>query len=466
MDKKLTIAELTEGLAQRKGMTKKETDLFVRSVFEIVEQYLVSDRLVKIKGFGTFKLVAVSNRESVNVNSGERILIAGHSKVTFTPDKALADQVNKPFADFETTIINDNVSTEDMERIDTPEPEIAEESPEEAVVVDEIAADDATTPATGNVAANVADTIIEKTAPKEEPVTTAAEPIAESQPETVAEPEVKQEAETEAEAKEAEAEAKVEAETEEAADAESENTPEEEQEVEMPAATETHTEDATAAEPVQEISSSEIPEAIAHQESQPEPNVATQEDAKAIATSQPEAEPQVEPKADVHTASQAEPQVETKAEVRNSNLWKYVSVGIITVLLIIIAYMAGKNGAAPMPESQSEAVAEVAKVEPQVTDTMPAKKAESKKENESKKEKDVEQDLPQLEDGEYLIVGTDETYVVKRGDTMSKISKRKLRHTHLYKYIEIYNGISSRELEAGMEIKIPKLKKKEDKKSE
>lgn len=121
MNNKLSIQDLVSALSERYGMDAKSAGTFVRTVFEIVEEYISKDKLVKIKGLGTFKLVSVSDRESVNVNTGERILIAGHGKLSFTPDAALKDAVNRPFSDFETTPLRDTTSTEDMERIPSAE---------------------------------------------------------------------------------------------------------------------------------------------------------------------------------------------------------------------------------------------------------------------------------------------------------------------------------------------------------
>lgn len=124
MNNKLSIQDLASAFAEKVDMDAKSANIFVRTVFEIVEEYIATDKIVKIKGFGTFKLISVSDRESVNVNTGERIIIAGHTKLSFTPDAALKDAVNRPFADFETTPLNDSTSIEDMERIPTQEKQI------------------------------------------------------------------------------------------------------------------------------------------------------------------------------------------------------------------------------------------------------------------------------------------------------------------------------------------------------
>lgn len=117
MDGKLTVTELAQILAKESQMGQSAAEMFVKAVFDVVTEAVMSDKIVKVKGLGTFKLIGVSDRESVNVNTGERILIAGHSKLSFTPDTALKNAVNRPFADFETVILNEKTPIEEMERI-------------------------------------------------------------------------------------------------------------------------------------------------------------------------------------------------------------------------------------------------------------------------------------------------------------------------------------------------------------
>lgn len=121
MDKKVLIQDLADGLVLRRGLPKKDADVFVRSVFEIIGEYLQTDKIVKVKGLGTFKLVTVDSRESVDVNTGERIVIKEYTKVNFTPDPVLRDAVNKPFAQFETVVLYEGTDIADMERMDIPD---------------------------------------------------------------------------------------------------------------------------------------------------------------------------------------------------------------------------------------------------------------------------------------------------------------------------------------------------------
>lgn len=127
MDNKITYQELSETLAKRNGIKLANAERFSKTIFEIIEEKIVSEGLVKIKGLGTFKLIEVLPRESVDVSTGARILIPGHTKITFTPDCALREQVNKPFADFQTVIINEDTNIEEMERIEGVQCELIEE---------------------------------------------------------------------------------------------------------------------------------------------------------------------------------------------------------------------------------------------------------------------------------------------------------------------------------------------------
>lgn len=134
MEQKITQIELAARMAKRTGGTKQDSENFVRLFFETIREGLLQDKLVKVKGLGTFKLIEVSDRESVNVNTGERIRIVGHTKVTFTPDNTLRDQVNRPFAEFETVVLNESTSQQEMERIDKPSVEPVKETVEEKPV--------------------------------------------------------------------------------------------------------------------------------------------------------------------------------------------------------------------------------------------------------------------------------------------------------------------------------------------
>ncbi len=112
MNEKLNIQDLIDLLAEKHGMSKKNADSFVKEFFQLIEEALEKDKYVKIKGLGAFKLIDVESRESINVNTGERFEIQGHTKVSFTPEPALKDIINKPFSHFETVVLNDDTVLE------------------------------------------------------------------------------------------------------------------------------------------------------------------------------------------------------------------------------------------------------------------------------------------------------------------------------------------------------------------
>ena len=118
---KTAIQQIISALAKQYNLSAAEASAFVDAFFEIVSSELKNGNQVKIKGLGTFKVQAVKSRESVNVNTGERVLIEGHDKISFTPDTVMKELVNKPFSQFETVVINDGVDTEELERVPAEE---------------------------------------------------------------------------------------------------------------------------------------------------------------------------------------------------------------------------------------------------------------------------------------------------------------------------------------------------------
>ena len=114
---KTAIQLITSALAKQHNLSAADAAAFVDAFFDIISSELKNGNQVKIKGLGTFKVQAVKPRESVNVNTGERVLIEGHDKISFTPDTVMKELVNKPFSQFETVVINDGVDTEELERI-------------------------------------------------------------------------------------------------------------------------------------------------------------------------------------------------------------------------------------------------------------------------------------------------------------------------------------------------------------
>ena len=139
---KFSLNTLGKLLADKSGLSQVEAELFIRKMFDVCNQGLEADKQVKIKWLGTFKVQATKDRESINVNTGERFTIEGRDKLTFTPDNILKEIVNKPFAQFETVVVNDGV---DFDEIDEKfGEEQAEEAPSE--VIDFLDEEEAATP--------------------------------------------------------------------------------------------------------------------------------------------------------------------------------------------------------------------------------------------------------------------------------------------------------------------------------
>lgn len=126
MEHRFALSDLTVGFARRAHLPQQEAETFAKLFFHQIEQGLLRENVVKVKGLGVFKLVEVEARESIDVNSGARIEINGHTKVSFTPDPVLRDAVNKPFSDFETVILNDATDLAQMEAETLPEEALQE----------------------------------------------------------------------------------------------------------------------------------------------------------------------------------------------------------------------------------------------------------------------------------------------------------------------------------------------------
>lgn len=113
---KISLSDVAQRLAEKSGISLQDAELFIRKMFDVANEGLQSDKLVKMKWLGTFKVMAVKDRESVDVNTGERIIIEGRDKISFTPDNILKEIVNKPFAQFETVVVNDGVDFDEIDR--------------------------------------------------------------------------------------------------------------------------------------------------------------------------------------------------------------------------------------------------------------------------------------------------------------------------------------------------------------
>ena len=127
MNEKITIQDLANVLANKHSMEKKDAEQFIKGMFELVEEALSTEKYVKVKGLGVFKLTDVESRESINVNTGERFEIQGPTKISFTPDNSIKELINKPFSHFETVILNEGVELEETNE-ESQTPTISESS--------------------------------------------------------------------------------------------------------------------------------------------------------------------------------------------------------------------------------------------------------------------------------------------------------------------------------------------------
>ena len=197
------IQDLAKYLSAKHKIQQKEAERFLTALVDVLNDGLHYEKLVKVKGLGTFKVIDVKNRESVDVNTGERILIEGRPKITFTPDAVMKDLVNKPFAQFETVVLNEGVTFDNlpeesevpladepepqpeieqlMEEKPAPEPVVEDEQPEEIIIPQETESEPVAPLAEMPVAE-----VPEPEAPEETPVEEVALPESQEAPQATA----------------------------------------------------------------------------------------------------------------------------------------------------------------------------------------------------------------------------------------------------------------------------------------
>ena len=469
---KISIQDLSQALVVRHGLEKHDAAIFVSAMFDIIQMNLEKDRIVKVKGLGTFKIIDVDDRESVNVNTGERVLIEGHNKITFTPDPLMKELVNKPFSQFETVVLNDGVDFEDAKATEDSPVDDDPNDPANFPLVDFGARED-------HKLVDISDEDIPEWVI--EPVVKVSEPVAPQKP-IVVEPEIVSLGEV--------------------------STLEPEPIVEP------------APEPIVEPA----PEPIVEPEPEPEPVV--EPDSMLIVKPEQEMEPvhdPVVPEPELVPEPEAEPEDdeseteenEEENEEHPSNGYKWILALLACLLGVAGGYVLGnlfpwsqftqiqevkveKPVLAPKAEKvvvpvdsveQTDVVApvdqpvpkpaEVSSIEKSLT---PATKPSESKPVESPAVKPVEpkpapvatpETTAQLDKyqkmdnrvryGAYRIVGTAQEVKVKEGDNLKKIANRILG-PDMECYIEVYNGMNSNtELKAGQTIKIPKLEWKKKK---
>ena len=428
---KITIQEIATRLTEQNGLSKKDAVNFTNKIFDLIRDALERDKSVKVKGLGTFKIIDVDSRESVNVNTGERVLIEGHNKITFTPDVLMKELVNKPFSQFETIVLNDGVDFKDPSEEEVEEA-VTESDSDAMPLVDFVAEEK---PAPEDLSdEDIPEWVIEPYKPEpvvEAPV--APEPIAE--PEPMAEPEP-----------------------------------------------------VVEPEPIIEVAPIVEPEPIVESEpvAEPEPLV------ELVQAVDPESPEEPEP-AEEETSDGEESENLDDDEPTGDKRWMLWLLGC--VLALGIGYLLGnyfpfQNQTAPQ-ETVTDLVKEIVPAQPEAQPVQPvaepveekteaedAPEAEVKEAPEVKaeptpevKEPEVTLDKYEAKDsrvrtGAYRIVGTDYMEKVREGDNLKRIAKRTIG-PDMECYLEVFNDLNAgSELKTGQEIKIPKLELKKKKKAQ
>jgi nucleoid DNA-binding protein len=487
---KISIQDLAQVLVERKGLNKRDAAIFASAMFDIIQTNLEKDKVVKIKGLGTFKIIDVDDRESVNVNTGERVLIEGHNKITFTPDALMKELVNKPFSQFETVVLNDGVDFEDMNPVAEPTVETndpndpanmplvdfgaGEEHPVINVVDEEIPewVIEPVVKAPERPAVTEPEIITLGEAPKPEPEP-EPEPIVEPEPEPIVEPEPEPIVEPEPIIEE-----------EPVVEQEPESEPVVEQEPESEPVVEPEPEPIVEPEPEPEVESEpEVEEEPEPEDEEPEtpssnggnkwliallacllglaggyvfgnlfPWSQDVKVEKAVPASKPA--PVAEPIDSVAPADTIKPvPVATPAE-------KPADIKPADIKPAETKPAEPKPAPATKPAATEPAEKPVAK--PVEQKPAPAAKPEEKTETTVQLDKYQKMDN-RVRYGAYRIVGTAQEVKVREGDNLKKIANRTLG-PDMECYIEVYNGMNSKtELKAGQTIKIPKLELKKKK---
>ena len=442
---KVSVAWIAEAIAGKHGLTQKDAEQFVATFFDLINEALHEEKMVKVKGLGTFKVIDVRERESINVNTGERVVIESHGKISFTPDPIMRDLVNKPFAQFETVMLNDDVDIEELNAVSVDE--------EPLTIVDEQSQEVEEEPSVAAAGPEVVD---------EQPLMNEDQ----SQEETV--PQLQEVEEPLLEV----AERFVEEEPEQAMEEEPEQVVEEEPE---------------------QVVEEELP---VEAEEQPQQAMETEAALMPVEASPVDDEPQPEeessPVEEEPLAAQDEDEEEEEKPSsffeRHETLLLTLSHLFVAAIALAIGYIIGMQhfdmDRPVVQETVVDSTARVSKtvVKPaakdSVKDTVKEKAQQVKEDKHLLKEEDVvnvpaaathdqsatANDSKQLatanamvKTGAYRIVGTAKTITVKKGDTMERLSRLYLGEG-MSCYIQLHNGVA--EVSEGMRLKIPKLELK------
>ena len=436
---KLTLNNIAKVLVEKNGMEPKEAMTFTTAMFDLIHDRLNEEGIVKVKGLGTFKMIRVEARESINVRTGERVLIDSHAKITFTPDAVMKELVNKPFSQFETVVLNDDVEFTDMKSEETTDETNNSEQLETLV---DVVSEGGTPEPAPVVAPEPAPVVAPEPVAEPTPVV-APEPVAEVAPEPVA---------------------------------------------------------VVAPEPVAEVAPEPAPvvapEPVAEPVAEPAPVVAPEP----VAEVAPEPTPVVAPEPTREVPEPTAPSADEESEENTSaaqtcyeedeeeSHWLR-NIGWAFLVLVLMAasavggYLYGV-GQIPSQTAMADTVSAV-KVNPVVTDTLVndslkadsvAVKTEAKHEDKAASEQQPQEKTSQnphdkyaemdarVRTGAYKITGLDREVKVRAGDNLKRIARRELGSDDMVCYIEVFNKMNaSAELREGQTIKIPALKLKKKK---
>lgn len=463
---KTALQLIADTVAKKHKITVKEAEKFVSAMFDVMNEGLKTDKLVKVKGLGTFKVQAVKPRESVNVNTGERVLIEGHDKVSFTPDATMKELVNKPFAQFETVVLNDGVDFTDIDS--KYENEATLENADETTVSTNNAAipdtkvvslnEEETTDSTNETANGAQETTIEQyTSTVKDSVETVSEPEKDHEI-VVAKQEVAIETEAEpikntSETTEEEPIPLVETQPENIAEEPTVT-------AEMPVATEQKLEDANQTQP-ENIAEEPI--------ATPETPVATEQKLESANQTQPEntvKEPIATPETPVATEQKQEETAEKPKKI-NWLMWSAIGFFVIAIMYFF-GYKFGKDAAlrdnavavSAQPKSKPTAKAKQtkqhssAKVAQTTTKQIqPTPKQVQSPIDDTEKFKQLSNDK-RIRYGAYDIIGIEKVVVLKKGQTMQSYSRKALG-PDMVAYFQVLNNATT--MAAGDTMKVPKV---------
>lgn len=463
---KTALQLIADTVAKKHKITVKDAEKFVSAMFDVMNEGLKTDKLVKVKGLGTFKVQAVKPRESVNVNTGERVLIEGHDKVSFTPDATMKELVNKPFAQFETVVLNDGVDFTDIDS--KYENEATLENADETTVSTNNTAipdtkvvslnEEETTDSTNETANGAQETTVEQyTSTVKDSVETVSEPEKDHEI-VVAKQEVAIETEAEpikntSETTEEEPIPLVETQPENIAEEPTVT-------AEMPVATEQKLEDANQTQP-ENIAEEPI--------ATPETPVATEQKLESANQTQPEnivKEPIATPETPVTTEQKQEETAEKPKKI-NWLMWSAVGFFVIAIMYFF-GYKFGKDAAlrdnavavSAQPKSKPTAKAKQtkqhssAKVAQTTTKQIqPTPKQVQSPIDDTEKFKQLSNDK-RIRYGAYDIIGIEKVVVLKKGQTMQSYSRKALG-PDMVAYFQVLNNATT--MAAGDTMKVPKV---------